>query len=65
MYMKPHPNPHHAIINLEGGEQEVIHLHALGVDLDISFQVDESQTGVVIFTKLGMVRQNIQGGSDE
>ena len=65
MYLKPHPNPHHAIINLEGGKHEVVHLHAFGVDLNISFQVDESQTGVVIFTNSGMVRQNIQGGSDE
>lgn len=65
MNIKPHPNPHHAIINLEGGEHEVVHLHALGVDLAISFQVDEAKSGVVIFTKRGMIRQDIvSGGSD-
>lgn len=59
MYMKPHPNPHQAILNLEGGEQEVLHLHALGKDLCIEIRVDDSKTGVVISTKRGMTRQAI------
>ena len=65
MYMKPHPNPHQAILNLEGSDNEILYLYALGKDLGISIKVDEPRTGVVIFTKLGMVRQSIQGGSDE
>lgn len=59
MYMKPHPDPHHAILNLEGGAGEVLHLRALGKDLGISIKVDDTNTGVVISTRLGMTRQAI------
>lgn len=65
MHIMPHPHPHQAILNLEGGDHEVVHLHALGVDLGISFRVDDAKTGVVICTKLGMIRQEIRRGSDE
>ena len=58
MYMKPHPNPHHAIINLEGDE-EVLHVRALGRALGIEIRVDDARTGIVIKTRDGMYRQAI------
>ena len=61
MHMKPHPNPHHAILNLEGGDEEVLHLRAFGKDMKIEIRIDESKTGVVIKTPDGMYRQEIPG----
>ena len=60
MYMKPHPQPHHAIINLEGGDDEVLHVRALGKDTGIEIRVDEAKTGVVIVTRDGLYRQTIR-----
>jgi len=57
--MKPHPNPYHAILNLEGGDEEVLHLHAFGEDTGIEIRVDDAKTGVVIKTRDGMHRQAI------
>ena len=65
MYVKPHPNPHHAILNLEGGDEEVLHLRAFNKDLKIEIQVDEAKTGVVITTPSGMHRQAIPGRVQE
>ncbi|MCK5308316.1 MAG: hypothetical protein KAJ73_06865 [Zetaproteobacteria bacterium] len=59
MNMKPHPEPHHAILNLEGGDEEVLHIRALGKNTGIEIRIDDSKTGVVISTKLGMTRQVI------
>lgn len=59
MNMQPHPEPHHAILNLEGGPDEVLHIRAFGKDLGIEIRIDDSKTGVVIFTKLGMTWQAI------
>lgn len=59
MHMKPHPNPHQAILVLEGGDGEAIHIYAMGKDLGISIQVDDSKTGVVIKTKRGVFREGI------
>ena len=59
MYMKPHPNPHHAIINFEGGDEEVLHVRALGRALGIEIRVDDARTGIVIKTRDGMYRQAI------
>ena len=59
MYMKPHPDPHHAILNLEGGDDEVLHIRAFGKDLGIEIRIDDTKTGVVISTKRGMTRQAI------
>jgi len=59
MNMKPHPDPHHAILNLEGGDDEVLHIRAFGKDLGIEIRVDDSKTGIIITTKLGMHRQAI------
>ena len=62
MMMRPYPkHPHHAILNLEGGDEEVLHLRAFGKDLKIEIRVDESKTGVVITTRDGMYRQEIPG----
>ena len=61
MHMKPHPDPHHAILNLEGGDEEVLHLWAFGKDLKIEIRVDEAKTGVVIATRKGMFGQAIPG----
>lgn len=59
MYMKPHPHPHphHATVNLEGGDEEVLHIRALGKATGIDIRIDDSKTGVVITTRLGMTRQ--------
>lgn len=59
MNMKPHPNPHHAILNLEGGDDEVLHIRAFGKDLGIEIRIDEAKTGIVIRTQDGMHRQAI------
>lgn len=59
MNMQPHPDPHHAILNLEGGDDEVLHIRAFGKELGIEIRVDDAKTGVVIATKLGMTRQAI------
>ena len=59
MNMKPHPDPHHAIINLEGGDDEVLHIRAFKKNLGIEIRVDDSKTGVVIHTRDGMYRQAI------
>ena len=59
MNMKPHPDPHHAILNLEGGDDEVLHIWAFGKDLGIEIRIDEAKTGVVISAKDGMHRQAI------
>jgi len=59
MMIKPHPNPHHAILNLEGGDEEVLHVRAFGKDLGINIRIDEAKTGVVIQTLDGMYRQVI------
>lgn len=61
MNMKPHPDPHHAIINLEGGPNEVLHVRAFGKDLGIEVRIDDAQTGVVILTPSGMHRERIPG----
>jgi len=60
MYMKPHPNPHHLTINLEGGDEEVLHVRAFKKDLGIEIRIDEAKTGVVITTRDGMYRQAIE-----
>jgi hypothetical protein len=49
-----------AICDLEGGDEEVLHLYAFGKDLGITIRVDVAQTGVVIMTRNGMYRQAIQ-----
>ena len=59
MYMKPHPDPHHAIINLEGGDEEVLHVRAFGRNLDIEIRIDDAKTGIVIHTRDGLYRQAI------
>ena len=62
MHMRPYlKHPHHAILNLEGGDEEVVHIQAFGKDLKIEIQVDEAKTGVVITTPSGMHRQPIPG----
>lgn len=61
MMMKPHRNPHHAILNLEGGEEEVLHLQAFGKDLGIEIRVDDTKAGVVIITEDGYYQQPIPG----
>ena len=61
MHVGPHPNPYHANIHLEGGDEEVLHLRAFGKDMKIEIRIDESQTGVVITTPSGMFRQAIPG----
>ena len=62
MMMRPYPkHPHHAILNLEGGPDEVVHIRAFKKDLRIEIRIDESQTGVVIKTPDGMYRQEIPG----
>ncbi len=65
MYAKPHPNPHHAILNLEGGSEEVVHIRAFGKDMKIEIRVDDAKTGVVITTRDGMFRQAIPGRGGE
>lgn len=65
MHMKPHPNPHHAIVNLEGGDEEVLHLRAFKKDLKIEIRVDEAKTGVVIVTPDGVRRWAIPGRGDD
>jgi len=59
MNMRPHPDPYHAILNLEGGDKEALHIWALGKDLGIEIRIDETKTGVVIYTQDGMYRQAI------
>lgn len=49
-----------AICDLEGGDEEVLHLYALGKDIGIAIRVDVVKTGVVIMTRDGMYRQAIQ-----
>ncbi len=62
MHMQPYlKHPHHAILNLEGGPDEVLHLRALGKDLKIEMRIDEAKTGIVITTRDGMFRQAISG----
>jgi len=61
MHMIPHPSQrHHAICNLEGGPDEVLHVRAFKKDLGIEIRIDETQTGVVIKTRDGMYRQAIE-----
>jgi len=55
----------HAIVDLEGGDDEVLHLKAFGKDLGIEIRLDDAQTGVVICTKLGMWRQTISKGGEQ
>lgn len=59
MNMKPHPDPHHAILNLEGGDDEVLHVRAFGKDIGIEIRIDDSKTGIVISTLGGIYRQVI------
>lgn len=56
----PDNQVHYAIVNLEGGSDEVLHIHALGKDTGIEIRVDEAQTGIVIKTRDGMYRQAIE-----
>lgn len=66
MHMRPYPKqPHHAILNLEGGDDEVLHLQAFKKDLGIEIRVDDAKTGVVITTPSGMHRQAIPGRGDD
>lgn len=66
MHMRPHPkHPHHAILNLEGGPDEVLHLRAFKKDLKIEIHIDESKTGVVIQTPDGLRRWAIPGRGDD
>ena len=61
MYMSAsHPNPYHAILNLEGGDEEVLHLQAFGKDLDIEIRIDDAKTGIVIKTRDGRYRQALE-----
>lgn len=48
------------IVDLEGNENEVLYIRALGKDVGISIRLDASKTGVVISTKDGMHRQEIE-----
>ena len=49
----------HAIVDLEGGDEEVLHLHAFGEDTGIEIRVDDAKIGIVIKTRDGMYRQAI------
>lgn len=48
------------IVDLEGNENEVLYIQALGKDLGISIRLDDSKTGVVISTKDGVYRSKIE-----
>jgi len=48
--------PSHAVVDLEGGEDEVLHIRAFGKDVGIEIMVDDTQTGVVIVTTSGLYR---------
>jgi hypothetical protein len=61
MHIAPHPHPHHAILNLEGGSEEVVHIRAFGKDMKIEIRVDESKANVVISTPRGLVSFPIPG----
>lgn len=50
----------YGIIDLEGGGEEVLHLHAFGEDLGIEIRLDDAKTGIVIITKSGMWRQPLE-----
>jgi len=60
MNMTPHPHPHHLTVNLEGGDEEVLHVRAFKKDLGIEIRIAEAKTGVVIKTRDGMYRQAIE-----
>jgi len=61
MHMMPRPShPHEAILNLEGGPEEVLHIRAFKKDLGIAVRIDEKHTGVVITTKQGVWRQDFE-----
>ena len=55
----------HAIVDLEGGDDEVLCLFAFGKDLGIEIRIDDNQAGVVITTLNGMWRQTISKGGGQ
>ena len=58
----------HAIVDLDGSDEEVLHLQAFGKDIGIEIRVDDAKTGIVIKTRDGMYRQALEAaesGSDD
>lgn len=48
------------IVDLEGNENEVLYIRALGKDLGIKIQLDAKKSSIVVTTKEGMYRQEIE-----
>lgn len=50
----------HSVIDLEGGFDEVLHLKAFGKDLGVEIRLDDTHKGIVIATKEGIHRQELE-----
>ena len=57
--LESHPvrTPNQAVIDLEGGADEVLHLRAFGKELGIRIRLDDGMKAVVIETASGLHRQ--------
>lgn len=53
----PIMTPNQAVVDFEGGEDEVLHLRAFGKDLRIEIRLDEEERAITIVTPTRMMRQ--------
>jgi hypothetical protein len=54
-----------AVIDFEGGADEVLHLKAFGKDLRIGIRLDEEQKGITIVTMTRMMRQPLDDAEEQ